>query len=58
MAFVKILCDDRFDENLTYQIDGEIAGNYNGCRCEKCQKYEECQGWAAEFGRCEFDLEK
>ena len=52
MVNVNVLCDDRFDENLTYQIDGEKVGNYNANECEKCAKYAECQGWAKIFNRC------
>lgn len=53
MTFVKILCDDNYDSNLTQQIDGEIvADNYSG-GCENCPKFKECQGWDEVFGRCE-----
>ena len=50
--YVKILCDDRFDQDLTYQIDGEEIGNYDADECEKCSKYSECQGWAKVFDKC------
>lgn len=52
MAYIKVLCDDRYDQNLTYQIEGEEVGNYNGDPCEKCAKYADCQGWAQVFDRC------
>lgn len=51
MVYVKVLCDDRFDENLTYQIEGETVDN-GADGCEKCAKYDECQGWAQVFNRC------
>lgn len=52
MVNVKVLCDDRFDKDLTYQIDDEIVANHSADPCEKCAKYPECQGWAQVFNRC------
>ena len=52
MVNVKILCDDRFDKDLTYQIDDEIVTNHSADPCEKCPKYADCQGWAKVFNRC------
>lgn len=55
MLYVKVLCDENFDENLTYVLEGEeVVGKYGINECEKCAKYSECQGWAKEFNRCEF----
>ena len=50
--YVKILCDDRFDQDLTYQIEDEQIGSINKDDCEKCAKYSECQGWAKIFDKC------
>ena len=52
MVNVKVLCDDRFDKDLTYQIDDEIVANQSADPCEKCPKYADCQGWAQVFNRC------
>lgn len=52
MVFIKVLCDDRFDSNLTYQIDDEEVVTSNGNPCEACPEYEACQGWKREFGTC------
>ena len=52
MVYVKILCDDKFDNDLSYQIEGEIIGKYNPDACDKCNNYEECQGWKRVFNRC------
>lgn len=52
MVYVKILCDDRFDKDLTYQIDDEIVVNHDAEYCEMCSKYSECQGWAQVFNKC------
>lgn len=52
MAYIKVLCDDRYDQNLTNQIEGKEVGNYNGDPCEKCAKYADCQGWEQVFNRC------
>ena len=52
MVNVKILCDDRFDKDLTYQIDDEIVTNHSAEKREKCPKYADCQGWAKVFNRC------
>ena len=52
MVYVSVLCDDRFDTDLTYQIEGEEVET-SACVCEKCAKYSECQGWAEIFGRCQ-----
>ena len=52
MVNVKILCDDKFDSNLTYQIEGETVADYHADACERCEHYESCQGWAKIFDRC------
>lgn len=52
MVNVKVLCDDNFDKDLTYQIDDEIVADYSANPCEKCAKYPKCQGWVQVFNRC------
>lgn len=53
MLYVKVLCDENFDENLTYVLEGEVVvGKYSIDECGKCAKYSECQGWDKEFNRC------
>ena len=52
MVNIKVLCDDRFDPNLTYTIYGEKVTDFKS-GCETCKEYEKCQGWAKEFGRCQ-----
>lgn len=49
---VKILCDDNYNPDLTYQIDGEEIGNINADTCERCKHFDKCQGWAKIFNRC------
>lgn len=53
MVNVKIIGDDRFDPDLTYTIYGETVGSDNDTTCEKCARFEDCQGWAREFGKCQ-----
>lgn len=49
--FIKVLCDDRFDKDLTYEIKGEKMRE-NSDPCEKCEKYSECMGFAKMFNQC------
>lgn len=51
--YVKVLCDDRFDPDLTYEIEGEEIGKPYADTCERCAKYEKCQGWAKVFNQCQ-----
>lgn len=56
MLYVRVLCDENFDEHLTYTLEEEevVVKKYGINECEKCAKYSKCQGWAKEFNRCEF----
>ena len=51
MVYVAVLCDDNFDPDMTYQIDGETVAD-NRDSCETCEHYAKCMGFAKEFGRC------
>ena len=50
--YVKILCDDNYDPDLTYQIDGETVNSSDDDTCEQCEYYAECMGFAKVFNRC------
>ena len=54
MLNVHIICDDRFDPELTYTIHGEKMGNgfQSVSHCNCCENYSECEGWAEIFGKC------
>ena len=56
MLNVKILCDDRFDPDLTYTIDDEKIANRefgnSECKCASCNEYSKCQGWKEIFNQC------
>lgn len=51
--YIKVLCDDRYDKDLTYQIESEEVGKYHADECERCMRYSECQGWAKIFNQCQ-----
>lgn len=50
--YVKILLDDNYDPDLTYQIDGETVNSSDDDICEQCEHYAECMGFAKVFNRC------
>ena len=41
MLYVKVLCDENFDEHLTYILEGDVVEKYSINECEKCAKYSE-----------------
>lgn len=51
--YIKILCDDRYSQDLTYEIEGEKIVNPHTDICEKCAKYQKCLGWAKIFNQCQ-----
>jgi len=51
--YIKILCDDRYSQDLTYEIESEKIVNPHTDICEKCAKYQKCQGWAKIFNQCQ-----
>jgi hypothetical protein len=50
--YIKVVCDDRFDPDLSYEIEGETVESRDGDKCSHCPQFEECQGWKEIFGRC------
>ena len=46
MVAVTILCDDRFDENLTYDVEGEVVAPSSQLDdwCRKGLPLEQCEG--------------
>ena len=47
-----LVLDGIHNMELAYDVEDEVMGNPGISGCEACPKYEECQGWAEIFGKC------